>query len=143
MDLFSELPEHLIHSILRVLPTKDLTRMSILSKSWKSIHQSFPVLDIKESDFIGKHRLFEEFIQSSFQKKLDVEIFRWKILPFCPLSNYGSIFDQLIGFMARASSLKEVSLLFVRRKDFSAPTAFYHYCFQYINHIEFVRNWTG
>ncbi|EXC45081.1 Putative F-box/FBD/LRR-repeat protein [Morus notabilis] len=46
MDLFSELPQGVIHRILKFLPTKATTQTSVLSKSWKSAWDSRPIVDL-------------------------------------------------------------------------------------------------
>ncbi|KAL2940689.1 hypothetical protein RDABS01_029039 [Bienertia sinuspersici] len=44
LDRFSELPEHIIHHILSFLPIKDIVRARILSKTWKSLSNSYEIL---------------------------------------------------------------------------------------------------
>ncbi|GMN28001.1 hypothetical protein TIFTF001_001886 [Ficus carica] len=53
VDRFSELPDTLIHLILSFLPTIDAVRMSLLSKRWRNIWYSLPVLDFDESTIAG------------------------------------------------------------------------------------------
>ncbi|KAL2940800.1 hypothetical protein RDABS01_029150 [Bienertia sinuspersici] len=44
LDRFSELPEHIIHHILSFVPIKDIVRARILSKTWKSLSNSYEIL---------------------------------------------------------------------------------------------------
>ncbi|KAL2940685.1 hypothetical protein RDABS01_029035, partial [Bienertia sinuspersici] len=43
-DRFSELPEDIIHYILSFLPIKDVVRARILSKTWKSLNNSYEIM---------------------------------------------------------------------------------------------------
>ncbi|KAL2940817.1 hypothetical protein RDABS01_029167 [Bienertia sinuspersici] len=43
-DRFSELPEDIINHILSFVPIKDIVRARILSKTWKSLSNSYEIL---------------------------------------------------------------------------------------------------
>ena len=45
-DRFSELPDALVQKILSLVPTIDAVRMSFLSKHWRNVWHSLPVLDL-------------------------------------------------------------------------------------------------
>ncbi|KAI4384189.1 hypothetical protein MLD38_002374 [Melastoma candidum] len=47
MDRISQLPEPLIHTILSFLPTPDVVRTRVLSRSWLSVCDSFPFWDFR------------------------------------------------------------------------------------------------
>ncbi|XP_043811733.1 F-box/FBD/LRR-repeat protein At5g53840 isoform X2 [Manihot esculenta] len=51
MDRISELPECIIHHIYSFLPTKDMAKTALLSKSWRSKRASYPNLDFDQSLF--------------------------------------------------------------------------------------------
>ena len=51
MDRISELPEVIIHHILSFLSTKAVAKTSLLSKRWKSLTISYPILDFDENYF--------------------------------------------------------------------------------------------
>ncbi|XP_043687422.1 putative F-box/FBD/LRR-repeat protein At3g59240 [Telopea speciosissima] len=68
-DRISELPEDIIHHIIALLETKDATRMSILSKKWRSLWHSFPIWDFDETSPLrdlheGSESRRERFINS-------------------------------------------------------------------------------
>ncbi|KAL5573508.1 hypothetical protein UlMin_023105 [Ulmus minor] len=50
LDRISELPDHVIHRILSFVPTIEVVRMSLVSKHWKRLCYSVPVLHICEFD---------------------------------------------------------------------------------------------
>ncbi|KAI3831857.1 hypothetical protein MKX03_022229 [Papaver bracteatum] len=50
-DRISELPEPLIHHILSFLPTQCVVSMSVLSKRWRYVWTSVPVIDLREVEF--------------------------------------------------------------------------------------------
>ncbi|XAR68043.1 hypothetical protein NMG60_11003034 [Bertholletia excelsa] len=45
-DRFSDLPAHIVHDIMSLLPTGDATRMSAVSKTFESMWRSFPIIDL-------------------------------------------------------------------------------------------------
>ncbi|XP_075665365.1 putative F-box/FBD/LRR-repeat protein At5g56810 [Castanea sativa] len=50
LDRISQLPEHIIHHILFLMPHKDAARTTVLSKSWKQVWNSLPRYDFKFCD---------------------------------------------------------------------------------------------
>ncbi|XP_052178165.1 F-box protein At1g60400 isoform X1 [Diospyros lotus] len=51
VDRISNLPQPITHHIMSFLPTKDAARSSVLSKRWRYLWVSFPILDFDQSDF--------------------------------------------------------------------------------------------
>ncbi|KAK2639348.1 hypothetical protein Ddye_027143 [Dipteronia dyeriana] len=49
MDRLSELPPFIIHHIMSRLSAQEAAQTSILSKRWKALYKSFPVLDFHEA----------------------------------------------------------------------------------------------
>ncbi|KAK3219834.1 hypothetical protein Dsin_013804 [Dipteronia sinensis] len=105
MDRFSELPDYIIHQIMSYLPTEESAQTSILSKRWKGLYASYPILDFP--DFYtgfssGKYRTnkFIEFVDASFlrfcQQKLPMQKFRLSIDGFDDLKGSFSFFDKWI-----------------------------------------------
>lgn len=45
IDYISELPEHILHRIMSFLPTKQITRNSVLSKTWLKAWKTSPILE--------------------------------------------------------------------------------------------------
>ncbi|KAL5757862.1 hypothetical protein ACOSP7_020473 [Xanthoceras sorbifolium] len=62
MDRISNLPDFIAHHIMSYLSAKEVARTSILSKRWKYLQTSFPVLDFCESyeHFVGEELAFRE-----------------------------------------------------------------------------------
>ncbi|KAI3842676.1 hypothetical protein MKX03_027340 [Papaver bracteatum] len=58
-DIISELPEPLIHHILSFLPTQCVVSTSVLSKRWRYIWTSVPVLDLRDVEFPSVARLLD------------------------------------------------------------------------------------
>ncbi|KAK2989198.1 hypothetical protein RJ640_007099 [Escallonia rubra] len=51
MDRISDLPEPIVHRIMFFLPTKDATLISTLSKSFRSLWLSYPIMDFRQTFF--------------------------------------------------------------------------------------------
>ncbi|MED6141392.1 hypothetical protein PIB30_102953, partial [Stylosanthes scabra] len=54
IDRISALPETILNSILSRLPKKDAIKTSVLSKTWREILSTFPILCICDREFIGR-----------------------------------------------------------------------------------------
>ncbi|KAH7576869.1 hypothetical protein JRO89_XS01G0167900 [Xanthoceras sorbifolium] len=84
MDIISGLPDHLIHSIVSSLPTKEATRTSALSKRFRSAWSSFPLLDFDTTysnnwDTIpGKDRFFE-YMHDCIQRRPDSGLVKFRL----------------------------------------------------------------
>ncbi|PON72028.1 F-box domain containing protein [Parasponia andersonii] len=55
MDRLSELPDHITHHILSLLPTIDAVRMSLVSKRWIDMWYSLPVVEFSDSAVFGNY----------------------------------------------------------------------------------------
>ncbi|XP_076958117.1 F-box/LRR-repeat protein 13-like [Bidens hawaiensis] len=102
LDQISELPEHIIHQILSCLRCpKDVTRITVWSKKWRSIFASFFSFDFDQKKFKASGRYnpdkFITFVNSSLAEKLGpmhsiqkfkVSLFQanFKLIP--PMSNW-------------------------------------------------------
>lgn len=80
MNMIGALPENILHIILSLLPTKDATRTSILSKKFYSIWSSQPILDFdakswkfKRSEGTNKKR-FLRYIRTVLQRRAQSQI---------------------------------------------------------------------
>ncbi|TXG59264.1 hypothetical protein EZV62_013837 [Acer yangbiense] len=51
VDLISELPEGVLHTILSFLPFKEIVQTSVLSTRWEEVWRTYPVFTIDESVF--------------------------------------------------------------------------------------------
>lgn len=123
MDMFSQLPDDIIDCILIRLSTRDAARSSVLSKRWKSIQESCPILDLNEAyfDLCPKRTIklrtenepFKEFVERSLQHFLDqnvgVEIM--KLQSWSRFSQeWHCLIDRFIEFAAAMVRLKHLSL---------------------------------
>ncbi|XP_052178170.1 F-box/LRR-repeat protein At4g14103-like [Diospyros lotus] len=88
VDMISSLPDHIIHHIMSFLPTKDATRSSVLSKSWRYLWGSFPILDFDQSLF-GRSCLKSEdfltYLENSIRRRegfMEIEKFRLRVHDF-------------------------------------------------------------
>jgi hypothetical protein len=78
-DFLSNLPDPIIHHIMSFLPTRDSTRVSILSKRLGSVCRSYPILDFDQPlyDSHSKEKLksppfvFLDFMQKSLKPLYD------------------------------------------------------------------------
>ncbi|KAK2639345.1 hypothetical protein Ddye_027140 [Dipteronia dyeriana] len=75
VDQFSELPPFIIHHIMSRLSVKQSAQTSILSKRWKALYTSFPILDFYESYtyFTGQNRWLILVVENNV-KELDFEV---------------------------------------------------------------------
>lgn len=53
VDRISDLPPFIIHHIMSNLSVKEIARTSLLSKKWKYIRRSYPILDFDQVHFVG------------------------------------------------------------------------------------------
>ncbi|KAM6578673.1 hypothetical protein CsatB_030510 [Cannabis sativa] len=60
VDRFSHMPEHIVHHIMTILPIKDATHTSVLSKHFLFIWRSFPTLNFD-------YRLFSTYTNNATQ----------------------------------------------------------------------------
>ncbi|XP_021617360.1 putative F-box/LRR-repeat protein At3g28410 isoform X2 [Manihot esculenta] len=62
IDYISELPEHILHRIMSFLPTKQITRNSVLSKTWLKAWKTSPILEFDfYAIFSGNRYGFPDF----------------------------------------------------------------------------------
>ncbi|KAF8409355.1 hypothetical protein HHK36_005430 [Tetracentron sinense] len=54
-DRITELPEPILHHILSFIPTRDVIRTSVLSKRWRCVWNSFPILDFDCHNFLSAY----------------------------------------------------------------------------------------
>jgi hypothetical protein len=51
-DRISQLPEHIKHHMLSLLSTPEVVRLSVLSKTWHQVFNSFPISEFSSSSFL-------------------------------------------------------------------------------------------
>ncbi|CAN8246079.1 unnamed protein product [Cochlearia groenlandica] len=76
-DQINELPDSLLTQILSYLPTKDSVKTSVLSKRWKCLWLSVPVLDLNVSDLPGE--VFPSFINRFLESNHRSKMLKFKI----------------------------------------------------------------
>ncbi|XLT07954.1 hypothetical protein HN51_053747, partial [Arachis hypogaea] len=90
MDQISSLPETILHDILSRLPKKDAIKTSVLSKTWREIFYTFPILSI----------CHQESIRRSSKRKKDQQIKTFL--------DYGK--QRLLRFSDQGLAIKEFKL---------------------------------
>ncbi|KAI9112631.1 hypothetical protein K1719_016297 [Acacia pycnantha] len=117
MSEFENLPVHLIHYIMNFLTYKDATKCSVLSKSFKSLWLSSPVLEFDSRVFKQhedpEHRFFSHILKTlwlrspltnNYLQKVRLSHIRMSLdVPF----PYQHIFDMLVNFAIENTS-KEI-----------------------------------
>ncbi|KAK0600591.1 hypothetical protein LWI29_016432 [Acer saccharum] len=110
MDKLSELPPFIIHHIMSCLSAKESAQTSILSKRWKDLYTSFPILDFYESYtyFTGENRhiknpsfLIPYELTRKFRKNLRkfIKFVDISLLRFCELEFSMQKFRLIIGLL--------------------------------------------
>lgn len=135
VDRISDLPPFIIHHILSNLAAKELARTSVLSKRWKNLRASFPILDFHQNYFLNfdeKYLVGNELelgLESNekfggcienFMRFIDVTVLRFCKLNFCmkrfgitvsfvDVEGLSSSLDKWIG-LAVENDVKELDL---------------------------------
>ncbi|TXG67268.1 hypothetical protein EZV62_008543 [Acer yangbiense] len=110
MDRLTELPLFIIHHIMSRLSAKEAAQTSILSKRWKALYTSFPVLDFHEpyTYFMGEDKFFRNpaiFIPDHLTKKFRKNLRKFikfvdtSLVQFCELEISMQKFRLLIGLL--------------------------------------------
>ncbi|CAN1339405.1 F-box/FBD/LRR-repeat protein At5g53840 [Linum perenne] len=116
-DRISDLPEGIVHCILRRLQTPEQAgRTIILSRRWQSIWQSYPFVEFHPKDELTcsrdrehRRRIFQQFIESSirrFSQDTDLPMKSLKV-KFIEMNNdLLRDFDQLLDLALRRKAEK-------------------------------------
>ncbi|TKY63818.1 F-box/LRR-repeat protein [Spatholobus suberectus] len=64
MDMISQLPEHIIHDILSCVSNKDSARTCVLSRTWRHLHATKPIMVFNHFEF-DPHVYAHRFIPNS------------------------------------------------------------------------------
>ncbi|KAI9185353.1 hypothetical protein LWI28_006436 [Acer negundo] len=110
MDKLSELPPFIIHHIMSSLSAKESAQTSILSKRWKALYTSFPILDFYESYtyFTGENRYIKNpsfsipyELTRKFRKNLRkfIKFVDISLVRFCELEFSMQKFRLIIGLL--------------------------------------------
>lgn len=123
VDRLSVLPELLLYHILSFLPTFYVVRMSVLSKHWRYMWTSVPVLHFNDDDITfqkivkSKHHMFFKFVDNCLRhRKLytqisDMSITRFKLVVLCDFESTSNSkrLDNWLRFAVQ-SNVKELDL---------------------------------
>ncbi|KAL3634925.1 hypothetical protein CASFOL_021979 [Castilleja foliolosa] len=75
IDILNQLPQHVFHHILSLLPQKDAVRTCVLSKSWRYLWHGRPNIEFREFWFARKNE-FWSFLDKTLQRRyLDQNLF--------------------------------------------------------------------
>lgn len=105
MDRISNLPDFILHHIMSFLDPKEMAKTSVLSKRWKYLRESFPILDFDQSYFVGKRQQIHD--EGFYRSVLDfVDFVHRTMLKFCKLMFQMQKFRIFVNFASlRGSSL--------------------------------------
>lgn len=125
------IPDLVIHHIIRLLPTKDVIRMSLLSKQWVDVLSSVPTLDF--DDFQQQHEKLNnvltkylELCEKDEHKKL-LEKFRLRMMYLS--DDDKAIVDRLVSSSFKRV-VKELEMsLRVSKSHWTRAGASNYYCF--------------
>lgn len=76
VDRISALPDHLAHHIMSLLPAKDITKTSVLSKRWEHLWLTYPVVEFDEIWFYAMQdsatlcrTMFLQYLRQSLSRR--------------------------------------------------------------------------
>ncbi|CAN1751629.1 F-box/LRR-repeat protein 25 [Linum perenne] len=119
-DLISDLPEEIIHQVLRRIPSPaKAARTTTLSRRWRSVWSRYPVLKFRYSDLRRPNddkRLenFKKFVEASMERFIRHSRMRIETLDISLVgtpSDYSSLVKQLLKF-AMERKVEEISVIF-------------------------------
>ncbi|KAL3640735.1 hypothetical protein CASFOL_015703 [Castilleja foliolosa] len=132
-DLISSLPDHILHKIISLLPSKYATATSVLSHRWETIWLSFPVIDLDESDFGNREKLCSCLKSTAARHNLsNLQTLRLQINLFCSpqLNRFVSEFFNTV--LIDSKILKELD---IQLTNFLLPRQ----TFSSFSHLVFLR----
>ncbi|KAA8526433.1 hypothetical protein F0562_008364 [Nyssa sinensis] len=136
-DRISNLPLPIIHHLMSFLPAKDATRTSSLSKKWRFIFYSFPILDFDQfwfeksssqpMSYVQKIEKFLNYVCESILRRLDQEN---SIQKFKLQSNLHGVesenrIEMSINY-AVERNVQELDICITQSKYFTVPQSLYN-----------------
>ncbi|KAF3450793.1 hypothetical protein FNV43_RR06882 [Rhamnella rubrinervis] len=112
MDLISELPEAILHHILNFLPTKDVARISCLSKTWRGLSSSYATVNLIQA-FFNHPSVFRDFMNTTLQSRLTKQhlgVQRLKLYINSDDPELYNLIDRWIMFVTSSRRLEEVRI---------------------------------
>ncbi|KAF3450789.1 hypothetical protein FNV43_RR06878 [Rhamnella rubrinervis] len=119
MDLISELPEAILHHILNFLPTKDVARISCLSKTWRGLSSSYATVNLIQA-FFNHPSVFRDFMNTTLQSRLTQQhlgVQRLKLYINSDDPELYNLIDRWIMFVTSSRRLEEVRIHLVHTSN--------------------------
>ncbi|XP_057450916.1 putative F-box/FBD/LRR-repeat protein At1g78760 [Lotus japonicus] len=144
MDRISNLPEDIVHDILRRLTMLDIARTSCLSKAWKTLGVSLPYLNIDPQEF-GHYRdlphgWFKDFMENKMRSmricmRISFEfVFKFKLcLDLALVKKYVQEIERYIKLVFETGTIKEFE--FQITTDYYYRYAFPRHKYTFSHHI--------
>ncbi|KAA8528727.1 hypothetical protein F0562_036082 [Nyssa sinensis] len=139
VDRISNLPLPIIHHLMSFLPTKDATRTSSLSKRWRSIFYSFPILDFdhflfecsfsRSMPYVQIREKFLNYLYDSIMLRLDqennIQKFRFQTNDHDP--EFDPLIELSINFSVKRN-VQELNISISQSPDqyFTVPQSLYN-----------------
>ncbi|XP_057488260.1 putative F-box/LRR-repeat protein At5g38386 [Actinidia eriantha] len=138
-DRFLDVPEPVIHHIMSFLPPKDVTCISVLSKTWLRLRNSFPIIDISQATFYRalpdalsfneKRELFSDYLLNTIQRpERRTNIHKFKLqVNLVGLSELDQeVYHRAIELVVeRNVERMELDFFHIKDKFFDLPTCVY------------------
>ncbi|KAM7263187.1 hypothetical protein ACFE04_000870 [Oxalis oulophora] len=117
VDRISELPEGILHHILSFLTLKQVKQLSLLSKAWKQVSITHPILNFTDQDVLDVHLVIKD--QSRLKQNL--------------LTILNAVDQSLKPFRDRKLSIKEFELSLTQTySDYLSPVLYLPRIYQLI-----------
>ncbi|KAL9666164.1 hypothetical protein QQ045_000488 [Rhodiola kirilowii] len=112
VDYTSLLPEPLLHHILCYLSAKDAARCSVLSKRWRHVRETSPIIEFDQRYFVGPsndgfQKFADDYLQRMLEQKHNIDIF--KLTVTCSGSNLASHIERWLDIAVR-NNVNEMDL---------------------------------
>ncbi|KAL3634986.1 hypothetical protein CASFOL_022040 [Castilleja foliolosa] len=80
IDILNQLPQHILHHIISLLPQKDAIRTSVLSKSWRYLWHGRLNVEFRDNFVDARKKEYWSFLDKTLQRYLDQNLSLQKLL---------------------------------------------------------------